>query len=125
MDRWIWPGETRSGFVFTHLEPGTKAFNVDLFGGERGSTSFTFFLNVPGFEPDHADVDFEALFDASEVDDLDDSALRLRLSEIGCCTTDASQTEQVQLAAVIPPAAMTKRRLYRPKQECQASVPCR
>ena len=57
MPRQIWPGETRSGFVFTHVSPGTKGFNVDLFSTDEDD-SFTFFLDVPGFMPDHAEVDF-------------------------------------------------------------------
>ena len=44
MPRRIPPGESRSGFVFTHARPGTKAFNVDLFGASRDNdVSFTFF----------------------------------------------------------------------------------
>jgi hypothetical protein len=31
MPRYIDPGETRSGFVFTHADTGAKGFNVDLF----------------------------------------------------------------------------------------------
>jgi hypothetical protein len=51
MPRRIPPGEKRSGFVFTHAQPGTKAFNVDLFGPARvDDLSFTFFIDVPGFK---------------------------------------------------------------------------
>jgi hypothetical protein len=53
MPRYIAAGETRSGFVFTHADPGAKGFNVDVFGGGE-SRNFTFLLRVPGFEPDYA-----------------------------------------------------------------------
>jgi len=68
VSRYIHPGETRSGFVFTHVEPGTKGFNVDLYGSGGGSQQFAFFVEVPGFEPDHAAVDFDALYDPSELE---------------------------------------------------------
>lgn len=89
MPRQIWPGETRSGFVFTHVAPGTKGFNVDLFGmGE--DRSFTFFINVPGFTPDHADVDFAGLYTPVQIRDYDLAGFRAALADIACCATDQS-----------------------------------
>ena len=58
--RLVEPGETISGFIFTHLSPGTKSFNVDLFGLTT-QQNFAFFIQVPGFTPDHSTVDFEQL----------------------------------------------------------------
>lgn len=66
MPRDIEVGGTASGFVLTHLQPGTKGFNVDLFGDESG-IRFTFFLDVPGFVPDHSEVEFEQLYAAEDV----------------------------------------------------------
>lgn len=94
MDRWIWPGETRSGFVYTHLGKGTKAFNVDLFTGSGRSTHFSFFVDVPGFEPDHASIDFATLYAEDEVRRVDGDALRDELGAISCCTVDASGEDQ-------------------------------
>jgi hypothetical protein len=88
MVRNISPGETRSGFVFTHASPGTKTFNVDLFGEGPEAYSFTFFVPVPGFEPDHSDVYFEELYSAGELRHLDDDGLREALAVSACCTTD-------------------------------------
>ena len=50
MPRYIDPGESRSGFVFTHADSGAKGFNVDLFSS-GASFHFTFLLRVPGFVP--------------------------------------------------------------------------
>jgi len=80
MPRRIPPGETRSGFIFTHVAPGTKAFNVDLFGPSReNDLSFTFFIDVPGFQPDHSDVYFQELYD-SETRELGRDELRSELA---------------------------------------------
>ncbi len=89
MPRVIWPGQTRSGFVFTHAEPGTKAFNVDVFTLGTELPTFSFFLEVPGFEPDHAAIDFQTLYDEADIARVDLDGLRTALGEIGCCTTDA------------------------------------
>jgi hypothetical protein len=62
MPRRIEPGETVSGFVFTHAVPGTKGLLVDIFSSEDEDHSFAFFLDVPGFIPDHAEVEFETLY---------------------------------------------------------------
>ncbi len=67
--RFVEPGETVSGFVFTHLSPGTKSFNVDLFGVET-MQNFAFFIQVPGFKPDHAEVDFKQLYSQDEIREL-------------------------------------------------------
>ena len=42
------PKTTASGFVFTNLDPGAKAFAVDLIG-KRNSYNFDFVMPVPGF----------------------------------------------------------------------------
>jgi hypothetical protein len=82
MPRRIPAGETRSGFVFTHAHPGTKGFNVDLFGPARDSDlSFTFFIEVPGFEPDHSEAFYEALYPADQIQDLNREALRAVLAD--------------------------------------------
>lgn len=93
MDRWIWPGETRSGFVFTHLDPGTKAFNVDLFSASALDHSFTFFMDVPGMRPDHSAVDFESLYAADSVRHLDVDGLHAALDATPCCATDHTGTK--------------------------------
>ena len=48
MGLYIPSGGTRSGFVFTNLNLGTKIFNVDLVGVDNRHDTFTFFIQVPG-----------------------------------------------------------------------------
>ena len=83
----IRPGETQSGFVFSKLDEGTKAFNVDIIGEGLIST-FTFFIPVPGLHVDHYEVDWKNLYAADEFRALDDGALKAYLAEQTCCTTD-------------------------------------
>jgi len=91
MPRLIPPGETHSGFVFTHARPGTKGFNVDLFGPDpEQEYSFIFFIDVPGFTPDHASVDFDALYTAHEIRSLDSAGLRKELAALPCCSSSDS-----------------------------------
>ena len=97
MPRQIPAGETVSGFVFTHETIGTKNFNVVLFhesSREDGYEAFTFFVQVPGFVPDHATVDFEELYEASVIQDLDTDGLRGALLESPCCTTNRDGSGQ-------------------------------
>ncbi|MDX1606729.1 MAG: hypothetical protein R3202_11090, partial [Candidatus Competibacterales bacterium] len=75
MPRYIDPGETRSGFVLTHADPGAKAFNVDVFSaGEL--RDFTFLLRVPGFKPDYARLDLPSMYTDEEIVDYEADALQ-------------------------------------------------
>jgi hypothetical protein len=95
MPRRIPPGETRSGFVFTHAHPGTKAFNVDLFGASQADDlSFTFFIDVPGFQPDHSDAYFDELYEPGQIRDFDQGGLRTALETMGHQTHDQSGQRQ-------------------------------
>jgi hypothetical protein len=90
MPRRIAAGETESGFVFTHADPGTKAFNVDIYGAREMNAHFTFFVDVPGFVPDHAEVDFAGLYAAEDISDFDLEGFRAHLDQLACCATDRS-----------------------------------
>jgi hypothetical protein len=80
-------GATRSGYVFSVLDEGTKTFNVDVI--EEGFLqSFTFFIPVPGLRVDHYDVDWANLYPEDSVRDLDRDQLIAWLEEQVCCTTD-------------------------------------
>jgi len=92
MPRYIDAGETRSGFVFTHADSGAKGFNVDLFGLER-SINFTFLMRVPGFVPDYANVDFDSIYAADEINVLADVGLYEAVKEVACCSADESGAE--------------------------------
>jgi hypothetical protein len=88
------PGETRSGFIFSKLDEGTKAFNVDIIGtaDEAGLTdfeTFTFFIQVPGLDIDHYSVDWDKLYSDDEWVDLEKDQLIEIIEQITCCVTDA------------------------------------
>ena len=90
LPRYIPPGETRSGLVFTHLIPGTKGFNLDI-SSNMEVTSFTFFIPLPGFTADHTVVDFSTLYTVDEIQNFNQTELRSTLEqELACCTTNAS-----------------------------------
>jgi hypothetical protein len=85
----IGPGEVRSGFVFTNLDEGTKAFNVDVIGDAR-SWQFTFFVQVPGLAVDHSEVDFEKLYTEEQIVNFTDPlAFVAALEQLPCCVVDA------------------------------------
>jgi hypothetical protein len=104
MPRQIPPRETVSGFVFTHLDQGTKAFNVELFYTDSNvpqdllredmSERFTFFITVPGFVPDHAEVDFPSLYPPESIQDVTEAGLRTLLETLPCCTTNSDGSRQ-------------------------------
>ena len=87
MPRYIAPGEIRSGFVFTHADPGAKGFNVDIFSGGE-SYNFTFLLRVPGFEPDYARLDTENLYPEEDIVSLEEDGLQDAVRNLPCCSGD-------------------------------------
>ncbi|MDH4047270.1 MAG: LssY C-terminal domain-containing protein [Gammaproteobacteria bacterium] len=89
MPRYVDPGESRSGFVFTHIAAGAKGFNVDVFGSGAPS-SFTFLLRVPGFVPDYANFDAASIYSAEELTAYDDEQVVDALRAMPCCSTDQS-----------------------------------
>ncbi len=84
-------GETRSGFVFTKLDEGTKAFNVDVIG-DQDNISFTFFVPVPGLKIDHHEVDWENLYPPEEIVELEERGLIEAIAKQPCCASDAAGT---------------------------------
>ncbi|MGI9224074.1 MAG: hypothetical protein ACR2QX_06320 [Woeseiaceae bacterium] len=89
MPRYVDPGETRSGLVFTHADTGAKGFNVDIFSGSD-SYYFNFLLRVPGFVPDYANVDFDSIYSESEITVYNGDELRDALKQLPCCSSDGS-----------------------------------
>jgi len=90
IQRQIEAGSMVSGFVFTHVSKGRKNLIVDVFNAGGDSQSFAFFLEVPGFVPDHAVVDFDNLYRPSEIVDYDVDGFRSMLASWQCCTEDMS-----------------------------------
>ena len=88
MPRYFDAGETRSGFVFTHVDSGAKGFNVDIFrSGE--SYHFTFLLRVPGFVPDYANIDFASIYSEDELTTYDEEGFYEAVRSLPCCSADA------------------------------------
>jgi len=86
---WVGPGDTRSGFIFTNADEGTKAFNVDLFNDDR-HWAFTFFIPVPGLAVDHYDVDFRAIYPEEKFTHFTDPAAFIEaLEQLPCCVVDS------------------------------------
>jgi len=89
VNMWIAPGTTRSGFIFTNADEGTKAFNVDLFTDER-AWAFTFFIPVPGLAIDHHDVEFESIYTEDEITHFSEAEPLIEaLQALPCCVMDS------------------------------------
>ena len=85
----IRPGETRSGFVFTELDQGTKAFNVDVLNDDN-TWQFTFFVAVPGLATDHSYVDFDSLYADDQITHYSDAReFSMALQQLPCCVKDS------------------------------------
>ena len=78
------PQSTVSGYVYTNLDPGAKAFVVELLG-QNEVRSYSFIQLVPGFEADFMRVSFQQLYQPDEVRDLDFEGLRRYLETLPCC----------------------------------------
>lgn len=87
MPRYIHAGETRSGFVFTHADPGAKGFNVDVATGGQ-SYNFTFLMRVPGFEPDYAQLNLGEMHADDDTPDYEGEALWEAIASLPCCSGD-------------------------------------
>ncbi|KGE05165.1 LssY C-terminal domain-containing protein [Pseudohaliea rubra] len=82
----VGPGETVSGFVFSNVNEGAKAIQVDLLADHQVK-SFTLVVPVPGLVTDVSQVDLANLY--PEIANLEtESQLRARLAALPCCTTD-------------------------------------
>lgn len=79
-------GASTSGFLFTELDEGFKAINVDLVTDEK-LLNFTFVVKVPGLVTDVAQVDLDALY-PERVEIADEKKLAEVLASLPCCTTN-------------------------------------
>ena len=101
MERWFYdnslqreipPGESRSGLVFTHVRPGTKGFNLDVFSAGT-MQDFIFFVPLPGFTADFMEVDFDGLYEEAEIRELTVEELQLALeTDLSCCASNSDET---------------------------------
>ena len=88
----IAPGTSVSGFIFANRDEGTKVVDIDLIG--HGKVKFfTFFVPIPGIKADYHEVDFDNLYTAEEIVNLDEKELRTELENLPCCATNEDGTE--------------------------------
>ena len=80
-------GGESSGFIFSKLDEGTKAFNVDVVS-QSSFTTFTFFIPVPGLRVDHQEVDWQNLYPAEEFAELSQDELIDGIESTICCVMD-------------------------------------
>jgi len=89
----IRPESTQAGFVLVNLDEGFKAVDIDLISREAVK-SFSFIIADPDFKADHKEVDFDAIYAAEDISNIEDEkALRRILEELPCCTTNADGVE--------------------------------
>lgn len=87
-------GQTVSGFVLVNYDEGFKAIDVDLLARED-LENFTFIVVDPDFKGDYTLVDFDALYAADEIVNIEDEdELRRALEQLPCCTTNKKGTEK-------------------------------
>jgi hypothetical protein len=85
----VLPGQTHSGFIFTRLDEGVKALDLDLVGLGQVAYNFTLSVQVPGFQADYVRVDFEALSHPDSLVVLETAEeLQQALSRLPCCCTN-------------------------------------
>jgi len=85
VERFIPPGAEVEGFVYTHLDEGIKAINVDLVGNQRLQT-FNMAIELSGLETDYADFEPTSLYHPLHYRSLDEAKLRDWLTALPCCT---------------------------------------
>lgn len=90
----IQAGTTRSGFVFSHLEHGTRVFNVDIIGKDHDLRTFSFTTQVPGLETDYREIDWANLYPSDQIVDHDLDSLRAALLGLPCCVTSTDGSGQ-------------------------------
>lgn len=88
IQRFITPGAAVEGYVYTHLDEGLKAINVELIGN-RSRQALHLAVQVPGLRTDFQDFDPSSIYDGN-VPSLDESALRAWLTSQPCCAISAA-----------------------------------
>lgn len=82
----IEPNSTRSGYVFSRVDEGTKSFNIDVLGADK-PYAMSFFIPVPGLRVDHYEIDVEKMYSEDQVQDVDLPGLVAALEDMPCCVT--------------------------------------
>ena len=74
----VGPGQGIEGWMFTTLDRGVKAINVDVIGARR-LQEFFFMVQLSDLRADYQDVDQEKLYPLDQIRDVDENALRAAL----------------------------------------------
>ncbi len=82
----VYPGETRSGFVFVHRDEGAKEVNLQLLSVGRFE-EFTFYHELPGLRA-KTFQGAENIYAPEDFRDVEEDDLRYALQYLPCCTTD-------------------------------------
>lgn len=86
-------GETRSGFVFTSLDLGTKVVSVVLFGPKQVK-SIVFYISVKGLKLDYEQINFDELYKKEELVVFEEEeTFRAMLAGFQCCTRNKKDTK--------------------------------
>src|SRR6478735_3827931 len=85
------PKRSVAGFVFTHREGGLKLLEVG-FETNRQILRFRFVLPVDGSSYAIEKVDFGSIYPPGTVEAVDLAALREKLTQLRCCTTNKAGT---------------------------------
>ena len=89
----IRPRSTQAGFVLVNLDEGFKAIDIDLISREEVK-SFSFITADPEFKADFKLVDFETLYKAEDIINIEDEEeLRKKLEDLPSFTTNADGDE--------------------------------
>src|SRR5262249_52976150 len=89
---YVGPGQHIEGVIFTKLDRGVKAVNVELLGPGRAVAVF-FLVQLPGLRADYLQSALvETLYSPDELRAVDEAGLRQALEAMPCCATSADGT---------------------------------
>jgi len=88
------PNKVKSGFVFTHLDEGSKEFNVDIMGEDGELRTTAFIIDIPGLDKDRKDITAEIVDDPNPIESFQTAEqLQSYLEALPCCTTNESNSK--------------------------------
>ncbi len=97
-------GETASGMIYTNVQKGLKYVEIDL-RGEREIYRLAFQIEIPGYELDYQQVDWDDLYTEGEIREVDEAGLKAYLESLPCCALGGDQEtpgDPLNIAVVAP-----------------------
>jgi len=89
----VMPGQTNSGFIYTRLDEGSKAVDIDLVGLST-VRSFSFQLRVPGFKGAYREEIMDTIGKSDSLRKIkSEEEFRKALEELPSCTTDSKASK--------------------------------